>query len=389
MDPEYQPNFSNGHVRKRANNVLTWAAQFLIGKYGTDVPLHLSAKGYTDGFGVNVPGLNDVFGPKGNPLGDYLRAALLIPVSRSYKPGDHSMTYRLSRDGYERIEASLNGAGKTGSTNAAPPEPTQTPLDRMIQRHGSELHELAFQYKDKSSRLWHPLQNLRRAEKHAFWSRFGLPFDYDIEACAPTILFQLARQAGLPAILLETLQRYLDDRQGFRAHVSTLTGLSDHQAKQLVNSLFNGARLGKNTQFSAFRLLDFRDEAMDALKADPQVQRLVKEIARVWRRIESDRALHMRLPVDVASTSTGELDRSTPWKLKTSRQKWTVYFVQERRVLDAITTFLAGRDIRVFTEHDGFRTSARIETGELEAYILRVTGFEMKIDGPTSEESAL
>jgi hypothetical protein len=61
--------------------------------------------------GRRVPGLNDVFGPKGNALGDYLRAALLVPVSRSYRPGERSRTYRLSRAGFDAVEAMLGARG--------------------------------------------------------------------------------------------------------------------------------------------------------------------------------------------------------------------------------------------------------------------------------------
>ncbi len=86
----YKPNWKNGHVIKRTNTVLDWASQYLIGKNGTVVPLHLSAKGYDNQFGHRVPGLNDVFGPKGNDLGDYLRSEILIQASRSYTPGERS-----------------------------------------------------------------------------------------------------------------------------------------------------------------------------------------------------------------------------------------------------------------------------------------------------------
>jgi hypothetical protein len=92
-------------------------------------------------------------------------------------------------------------------------------------------------------------------------------------------------------VLTETLRGYLDDRQGLRAHVAALTGRAPREAKQLINSLFNGARLGKNARWSAFQLLGYDDAAMDRLTSDPQVRRLTTEIARVWRRIEGARRL--------------------------------------------------------------------------------------------------
>lgn len=388
-----QPNWKDPRNRKRAEKVLDWAAQFVIGKYGSMVPLSLAANRFdkTDENGklqFSVPGLNDIFGPKGNETGDYLRDLILKPVSTSYKPGEKARTYTIKAEGFTALEAALGreeadldvSPYAPGAPNPLLAEVSPTPevsaLDRMIKKHAEELHTLTFTYNDSSNRLWHALQNIPRDQKPAFWQKFGLPFDYDIQACAPTILFQLARQAGLPKILLESLQSYLDDRSAFRSHVSALTGLSADDSKRLINSLFNGVKLGNNPRWSAFQLLGKNPERMERFKNDPQVSKLVADIKRVWKRIESERALTMRPTL----SEVLEGETRTPWKLKTSRAKWGVYFTHERQVLDAVIEFLTERQIRVFSEHDGFKTNVRVPTDELAAYVKDKTGFEMKIE---------
>ncbi len=369
-DLKYHPNFQNLHVQKRLTKVLDWAAPLCVGSRGVDDPVPLSARI-----------LNEVFGPKGNDLGDYLRGRLLRVVDASYsnrKSKPFSKRYRLMPEAFNEL-VSMQSIGAPAPATAY--VDTSRALERLVQTHAAELQGLVFQYKDASSRLWHPLQNLRRGQKQPFWERFGLPFDYDIQACAPTILFEMARQTGRPMVLLENLKSYLDDRSDFRTHVATLAGLDGHAAKRLINSLFNGARLGKNTQFSAYQLVDFDETRMDALKNDRRVARLVTEIRGVWRSIVSSRAQAMR-PSLTDFLEAGREGRKIEetWKLRTSRAKWGVYFAEERRVLDAITVFLAARHIRVFTEHDGFRTDIEVDLTALEAHVQAVTGYSLKIE---------
>jgi hypothetical protein len=334
----------------------------VVGKYGTVVPLHLSGNGFKNAFGQHVPGLNDIFGPTGHALGDYLRATLLIPASRSYTPGEKSMSYRISRTGYDVLSTAY---GDTSSS-----------LDRLVARHAEELSTKVFEYRDASERLWHPLQNLPRAEKPKFWAAHGLPYDYDIVACAPTILFNLAKQAELPKVLLEPLQSYLDDRSGFRQHVAALTGLDYEDAKRLVNSLFNGAKLGANPFWASFKLLEYDHEAMERLKQDTQVKRLRRGIASVWKTIEGQKRADTRLTLDELVTGYERPE----WKLKKSTDKWAVYFKYERAVLDSISSYLHGRQINFFSEHDGFRTSHEVDITDLEKHVFEQTGIDLKIE---------
>lgn len=72
--------------------------------------------------------------------------------------------------------------------------PQNTWIDKLGAKHAEELASGQFKMKLKSDRYWHSLQNIKRERKAEFWSRRGYGFNYDIEACAPTVLQQLARQ---------------------------------------------------------------------------------------------------------------------------------------------------------------------------------------------------
>ncbi|MES2088969.1 MAG: hypothetical protein V4532_03145 [Pseudomonadota bacterium] len=311
--------------------------------------------------------LTQVFGNQSNPLSSHLRSMLLREARSSYKVGQYSKLWTLNKDGRDEL-ARLTSDPKEVANNGGG---LCTPESYAVKKYASELQSFDFKYNDSSNRLFHGLQNIKREHKQGFWSHFGLPFDYDIAACAPSILFQLAEQYALSDspvkakmtrgtlnLLFGTLQEYLNGRAAFRQHVADLTGCSLSTAKRLINSLFNGARLSRTVQCSAYQALEYDYDAMTRLQDDSKVQSLRGDIARMWTKIEQARTK----------------------KLGTSKSKWSVYFEHERKVLDTITEFLAARDTKFFTEHDGFRTSREVNLDELQAAIKEQTGFDLKVE---------
>lgn len=356
----YEPNFEDPRVRKRVHRALTWADLHLLPWRSAE---------------ASSETLHGVFGSQTNPLTKYLRAKLLVEGPGGYRVNQYSKRWYLNQNGRDEIGQKM---GETVCKNANGLQAVlfATSSSWPMHAHGKELTALSFQYEDKADRLWHPLQNIRRENKGAFWSSFGLPYDYDFVACAPTILFQLAVRAGVNKIVLEGLQSYLDDRSAFRQHVAELTGLCLNDSKKLVNSLFNGAKLGANPRWAAFKLLDFDEQRMHALSTDPEVRKLRASIARVWRGIEfSQRA---------ASIPTFEQTlagyKQPDWKLTRAKDKWALYFRFERDVLNAVTSYLQKTANRHFTEHDGFRTEFEVDVPELEAWIEERTSLKMTLE---------
>jgi len=348
---EYEPNWENLHTRKRLEKVLAWAPQFCVGNRGTVLPVRLSSKI-----------LNEVFGPKGNQMGDYFRSKLLVEVSKSYSTKHkYCKEYHVKLAGFNELSERLfNNYTQTADVD------TSRAIDRLKENHKDELASGKFVMKDASSRLWHPLQNLRRADKAVFWQNY-LPHNYDISACAPSILYQLALKSGMPEILAEAIRLYVDTKGEFRQHVADISGLSVDDAKKLINSLFNGARLAKNTRCTAFQMLDFDTARMDALQKDERIQALRKAIRNAWKTIEM--AMNSHAP------------KGAKVSLKTSKVKWGIYFSMERKVLNAITRELDNQDLHYFTEHDGFRTNKVPNIPAIEQAIFTATKLRLTILG--------
>jgi hypothetical protein len=340
-----RPNFGDKRVRARVEKALAWVSDELSERYARPLPKQT---------------LEQIFGPVGNRVGDYLRANLLVREDK-YIPGKQFFKYRLKQGGCEKV-AGYAAASNCSIVNTSDP---MLMAERRAEKHSGELETLTFTYKDKSRRLWHPLQTIKKSTKPVFWAKHGLPFDYDIEACAPTLLLQTARKAGMLALLQGPIQDYLDGRDKYRRKVMELTGLPHDDSKNLVTSLFNGARLTANSYSAAFRHMTDSGmspgqaaSAMKRLQEDKDIRALRRSICTAWRR------LRLKLKRE----------------FRTGQQKWQLYFILERKVLDAIKAELERQGRKYFTEHDGFRTDASVDVAALINHVNAATGYEVRIN---------
>jgi hypothetical protein len=161
------------------------------------------------------------FGPEQDGrIGKYLRDKLLKQTNSYISSATaktngiraHPASYVLNRPGYDELITRfgpLNG----GRVDAFP-------------KHAAELKNLDFEYSLKSDRHWHGLQNIRREKRREFWTSVGLPHNYDIESCSPTILLQLAKRKEISPLVAVPIEHYVADRHRLRQHIADLTGLT-------------------------------------------------------------------------------------------------------------------------------------------------------------------
>lgn len=324
----YVPNWADPRSRRRVEAVMQWCASFM-----SETQPRQAAQA----------ALDKIFGHHGHALSTYLRRRLLVRHG-GFRPGKFAYNYTLVHGALEALAAEVD------------PGNPLTVVQLLERRHAEELKTLTFTYKDKADRLWHPLQNVRRDVKAVFWSKY-LPHDYDIKACAPTVINHMADKLGMAQVLRADLSSYLDDVGAYRSHVQALTGCDAKTAKRLLNSFFNGARLSRNFHCSAYRVLNNDDDAMLALMQDPKITDLRNAIKRTWKHIER-------------VSQVGKM---------ASKDRWGVYFKMERQMLDAITEHLRQTGNAHFTEHDGFRTAQPIDVAAVEAAVLAKTGVKIEI----------
>lgn len=338
----YEPDWTNSRTKKpllkRLVTVLEWC------KYTLDdqqyVPIHNDK-------------LAEIFGIHSNPFSAWLMSKLLIK-SQSYSKGKVSKGYKLNTEGYAELELLVPDDNHLRTTLQ------EFEKNPYVKKHKEELDALEFTYTESSNRLWHPLQFIKRARKQEFWAPY-LPYDYDVEACAPTIIVQMAYTAGMKPRFAEAIDNYLKNKDQFRARMMELTGLSYSDTKRLINSLFNGAKLIPHFECAAYELFGRDEEKLAAFAEDREIICLRGAINRCWKFIEE----------------------AYKMKLRSGSAKWAVYFKAERSILDVVIEELRKQGIKFFTEHDGFRTNVPVDQAHLLKVIKDRTGFELKLSSQT------
>lgn len=269
-------------------------------------------------------------------------------------------------------------------------------LSHMTDKYGPQIESGEFTYKDSSHRLWHGAQQTATDCKNGYWTFFGYPYNYDISSCAPNVLYQLARQNGLKS-KTPMYDEYLADHRKFREDLAQSLGLTDKEGrqkvKQAMTSMFNGAQLrdtaywdakaGREIESAMLKILGA--EKVRAVKNNAKILALKKDIDKVWKVLKATQF------TDLPQTQCKHKSGTTYWRTKalTGSQKWKLYFMHERRVLEVARAYCSEHSLRVFCEHDGWRTDGKINVMELEQRILDETGFKLKIKEEHSELSDL
>jgi hypothetical protein len=330
--------------------------------------------------------LDKHLGLHNSDLGRYLRWLLLIGSAEPYSMHDGVVKrYKLNKPGLDFLRYQINTPnndytyhdhleGKvwidTTSEQALEYEHKlshETVSEAYHATHGEELTSLNFIYNDKSSRLWHPIQNIKREYKTKLLEDAGLKYHYDIVCCAPTLIAGHAKNLGMETYP-EYIYGYIECRDAVRESMAIDLGVDEESVKRAILALFCGARCGTNERFAIFNLLG-SVKAVTEFREHFFVKGVREEIKDCWeairptigkRTIEDKNGIERVLPIS-------------------SRQKWGVYFDIERTVLNAVSDYLDSYDNGHFLEHDGWSCEDVVDTVAASAYIKAATGFEIEI----------
>jgi hypothetical protein len=352
---QYQPNFADLRVQRRIQRALA----FVQGVMSTTKPRAWSTRD-----------IDRWFGQAQTPLSQYLRSQLLITVNdRWNQHTGQCKQYCANPAGQARLSQAI---GVTTSTHAVP----------VVQdEYLTELVSGEFRYQDKSSRLWHPLQNFRRETKQAVLQQAGYGYHYDIEACAMTLIYQHSQQIpelvvngkwqqGPMDLYLFALRAYLADRTHYRNEIADQVGVDPDVVKRIITALLAGAQLSRSPNTQIYHLLSGDVSRIEFLKQHEFLCELRADIRTCWEYIKPT------LPRRARPNRSGRL-RMLP---VSSRQKWGVYFDLERQVLNEICAFLRETQNKHFLEHDGWSCQREIDREILCERIQKTTGFTIKID---------
>ena len=232
-----------------------------------------------------------------------------------------------------------------------------------------ELATKNFVYNDKSNRLWHTLQRVRKEYKLVVFNDSGLNYQYDIECCMPTLIHQYSQKLNMD-LYLPALRTYLKDRKQIRQELAEQTEISIEIAKEIINALVNGAQLGRNKKSDIYQILDGDIARIEFLKQHEYLKQLRLDIKTCWDYISPT------IPRKSIKTKSSKI-RLLPIS---SKQKASVYFDLERQVLNSIRSYLDNTNNNYFLEHDGWVCTNEIDMDSLIKWVKDSTGYDINLD---------
>lgn len=358
----YTPNFNERRTKERIKR----AIRFVV--------CYLSADEY-EGKQMSSRLINKELGQvrdKGSQLGRYLRDTLLITTSNKFRFGKHHIgrvkckEYIMNQAGVHYLLEKIGGKDTMLLKNSSSSITTITAqldsdfkLSCIRAKYNNELSTHQFSYSDKSNRLSSPIQHLPKEVKRPLLAGSGLTYEYDIESCAPTLIYQYAKQNGLKSS--NVINDYLTNKTAIRARIAKEADIPLRDAKQILTALFAGAQIDQ----SISKILQKDKARIIWFKQDEFITALRKDISKCWR--------VLREPIGVRYNKD-----NTRVKKITASVKMAVYFSLERKVLDVIREELTRTHNKHFLEHDGWTCERAIDRDVLSELIESKTGFCVK-----------
>jgi hypothetical protein len=295
------------------------------------------------------------------PLGKYLRNLLLTEVDSHYNmTTGKCKQYTRNTEGCKYLQQLLDPA--TEYTIAE-----KDHISRYVDSYSEQLTTGRFDYNDKSNRQWHPLQNLPSEHRKRELSRYGYRHIYDIRTAAPSIILHLARDLGVRLNHISTIEQYIANKTVIRQQLAHDLQLSVNDTKRLINMLFNGAPVGHITHLATTQLLKGDSAAIERVKCNDFITALRHDISRCWTKI----AKHQLDGVYILPRTYHPDGKK---KRITSSDRWRLYFLYERRVMDSVTAYLDKQNARYLIEHDGWSSNIQIDLVELTQHVRSSTG---------------
>jgi hypothetical protein len=240
-------------------------------------------------------------------------------------------------------------------------------ITAYVSRFDEELLTGKFEYNDKSNRHWHPLQNLPSDIRKRELAKYGYKHIYDIRCAAPSIILHLAQDLGIKLKHTSTIEHYIANKTAIRQELAHDLQLSISDVKRLITMLFNRAPIGHVSSLATTQLLRGDSRTIETVKANAYIKSLREEIKHCW-----DKLAKYQIEGEYAIPRTYHSDGRK--KRITSSDRWQLYFLYERHVMNSVTAYLDKQLALYLIEHDGWSSNIQIDLNDLTHHVRTSTG---------------
>lgn len=245
-------------------------------------------------------------------------------------------------------------------------------IQDFIIRYKDQLYSGDFDFRNKGYRIYHELTTVQTDIRDQVFAHCGYTYEYDISACAPSIIIGLAKKNKIRTRRNE-LEQFAKNPKQWRKDLADKLNAPMTFVKRFVNAVIHGARLHPN-EGTIHELCVEYDVNITTLAVATQNFR--REFSAVLERLI--KIGELVLPDD--------FDESI--KLNKGQRVHYLFTRYEAMIRDVWTKFFKEHGFRVHSVHDGFYLSgdASALMNELSNLISEQIGFNVKIEGDVIEK---
>lgn len=298
------------------------------------------------------------FGNTSRPLNKWLKEMLLTETDPYY----NSLTkvckkYTRNADGFKKVQALVN------CDYEVPPE-----LEEQFETGN-------FVYENKSNRDFTPAQFIPKRIRIPLAAKHGMKYQYDIQAAAPRLLLQKAKQLN-PSLVCPELQNYINNRSLVRKQLADECEISPEKVKLVINAILQGGKISSWTQNKIFAQLNFNYDSVKKLNNNPTIISLKADIKSMWDSLRGE------FPQVMITDKNGKQLR----KRLTSKQKSQLYRDLEEEVGFPIKKLLKKNKIKYLWLHDGWQCDQVIDPNLIVNEVRRQTGLVLELEWTIYED---
>lgn len=336
----YQPNFADPRIQARVRRTLNFVELYLR---PNRVNWIASAELYR------------VFGNTSRQPGRWLKETMLQVADPYYNMSTRAcIKYRLNAAGVQQVK-------QLAGLEVFVPE-----IEPDLEQ---QLESGEFEYETKSDRLFNQIQFYNRTVRGSLLNNHGYRYNYDIEAAAPTLLLQRARQRQRDFVA-PALEQYITNRSAIRQQLAQECGITQIQVKFVINAVLQGGIISCYRDSRVFNELDCNYEAIRHLQHNAVLTDIRNDIREMWSILKED---------FTPRTVTDRLGRTRSARLS-GRDKSGYYRELESQVGRVIRRHLKRNSVRCLWLHDGWCCDKAIDPNALITEVRQQTGFVIQLD---------
>ena len=229
---------------------------------------------------------------------------------------------------------------------------------------------------DDNGRIHHMIQHINKTMKSEI---FAGCWDYDIEASAPTILYQMSDRYAKTKLI--HIPHYCSNKTELRQYWADKLGCTTDIVKKIITSMFFGSIISSESQLYSRGTNHIKWTIKKLLTRD-QIRILLND--EYFINLRNETKFAMKGIAELARTDKSRIVTNAvgiqkefkPWNYR--KVCYHLYVGVEKLILNNITDRLNSETPPLLLMHDGFISPIRLNTNALEEAVKSDTGYVIK-----------